>query len=99
MTSRHWERDRKARDQVINEIGIGVVIKTVVVDKGHKNGPEIHEITSTGIIVIYNQRTHKMITKLIATPNQIRRYYREDEIVPNGLIQLARDHHRRGYNR
>ena len=99
MTSRHWEQDREAREQIINEIGIGEVVKTVVVDKGHRNGPEVHEITSTAIIVIYNQRTHKMITKLIARPNQIRRYYREDEIVPNGLIQLARDHQRRGYNR
>lgn len=99
MTSQHWMRDREAREAIIRQIGIGEVIKTVVVDKGHRNGPEIHEVTSTAIIVIYNQRTHKMITKLIARPNQIRRYYRENEIIPNDLIQLARDHQKRGYNR
>ena len=99
MTSRHWERDREAREQIINQIGIGLVIKTVVVDKGHRNGPEIHEITNTGIIIIYNQRTHKMITKLIARPNQIKRYYKENETIPNGLIQLAIDHQKRGFNK
>lgn len=99
MTSRHWEKDREAREAIINQIGIGIVIKTVVMDRGHKNGPEIHEITNTGIVVIYNQRTHKMVTKLIARPNQIKRYYKEDETIPTGLIELAKAHQRMGYNK
>ena len=40
-----------------------------------------------------------MITKLIARPGQIKRYYKEDEIIPEGLIQLAKDHQKRGYNK
>ena len=99
MNSRHWEVEREARERVINQIGVGVVIKSVVVDRGHRNGPEVHKITNTGIILIYNQRTNRMITKLIARPNQIRRYYNETEVVPNYLIELARNHQRAGMNR
>lgn len=99
MNSRHWEMDRAEREAIINMIGVGIVIKTVVVDRGHRNGPEVHKITDTGIVIIYNQRTGRMITKLIARPNQIRRYYKEDETIPEDLIQLAKDHQKRGYNK
>lgn len=43
-----------------------------VVDRGHPNGPEIHSVTDTGIIVVHNQRTGKMVTKLIARPGQVK---------------------------
>lgn len=98
MTSLHYTDDRQAREALIETIGYGKTIKTVVVDRGHKNGPEIHEISDTGIITIFNQRTHKMITKLIARPGQIRRYYKENEIIPRGLLQLAREHQQMAYN-
>lgn len=98
MTSNHWMKDREAREALIEKIGIGQVIKTVVVDKGHKNGPEIHELTSTGIVVIYNKRSHKMITKLIARPGQVRRYYKENEQVPTNVLKIAREHLKMGYN-
>jgi len=98
MNSRHWEADRAEREAIIRAIGIGNVIKTVVVDRGHRNGPEVHKITDTGIVIIYNQRTNRMITKLIARPNQIRRYYRPEEVVPANLLRLAREHQMAGYN-
>lgn len=98
MTSNHWMKDREAREALIKKIGIGQVIKTVVVDKGHKNGPEIHELTNTGIVVIYNKRSHKMITKLIARPGQVRRYYKENEQVPTDVLKIAREHLKMGYN-
>ena len=98
MTSRHWERDRKNRKELIEAIGHGNTIKTVVVDRHHKNGPEIHEISDTGIITIFNQRTRKMITQLIARPGQIKRYFTEGEIIPNGLLELARQHQQLNYN-
>lgn len=98
MTSRHWERDRKNRRVLIETIGEGNVIKTVVVDRHHKNGPEIHEISDTGIITIFNQRTRKMITQLIARPGQIKRYFTDNEVIPNGLLELARNHQRLNYN-
>ena len=37
MTSKHYNRDRVAREKLIREIGIGKEIKTVRVDKGHPN--------------------------------------------------------------
>lgn len=98
MNSKHWRADRQRRSQIIAQIGMGQVIKEVVVDRGHKNGPEIHKITTTGLVVIYNKRTGIMITILIARPNQIKRYYAEDE-VPQNIINLAIEHMKAGYNK
>lgn len=97
MTSRHYTEDRKTREELIQKIGTGFVVNSFVVDKGHKNGPERHEITSTGIIIVYNNRTNKMVTKLIARPNQIRRYYKENK-APKYIIAAALDHQKKGYN-
>lgn len=96
MNSKHWRADRQRRSQIIAQIGFGQVVKEVVVDRGHKNGPEIHKITTTGLVVIYNQRTGIMITILIARPNQIKRYYAENE-APQEIINLAIEHTKAGY--
>lgn len=98
MTSKHYTSDRKNREELIKAIGYGKTIKTAVVDKGHKNGPEIHELSDTGIITIYNQKTKKLITKLIARPGQIARYYARNEIIPAKVMNLARQHQNFGYN-
>lgn len=50
------------------------VIKIAVVNKGHKNGNEIHIVYNNGIIKIYNENTHKFITVLIARIPQVERY-------------------------
>ena len=50
------------------------VLKIAVVDKGHANGNEIHIIYNNGIVKVYNERTHKFITVLIARVPQIERY-------------------------
>lgn len=97
MTSKHWVTDRKHRNEVIKKIGEGKEVKRVVLDKGHKNGAEIHVISSTGIITIYNQRTKKLITKLIARPGQIKRYW-EGKEAPAELLQIARKHQKMNYN-
>ena len=94
MTSRHYNRDRVAREKLIKKIGLGKEIATFTVDKGHPMGAELHTITSTGIIIIRNQKTNKMVTKLIARPNQIKRYGIEDKKV----IEIARKHQSLGYN-
>ena len=75
MTSRHYGKDRKQREEIIkNIIGEGHVIRTMEVDKGHKNGTEIHKLTDTGIIEVYNKATGKLITKLIARCGQAKRF-------------------------
>ena len=94
MTSKHYIDDRKIREELIHKIGLGKEIGTFRVDKGHPNGAELHTITDTGIIIIRNERTHKMVTKLIARPNQIKRYGIEDK----NLIEIARKHQILGYN-
>ena len=47
------------------------VVKIAVVNKGHKNGNEIHVIFNNGIVKVYNERTRKFITVLIARVPQI----------------------------
>lgn len=99
MTSKHYTNDRTAREELIKEIGLGTEIKTVRVDRGHRNGAELHTITTTGIIIIRNERTHKLVTKLIARPNQIKRYFTEEETeIIKRVVQIARIHQEMGYN-
>ena len=50
------------------------VVKIAVVDKGHKNGNEIHIVYNNGIVKIYNANTRRFITVLIARVPQIERY-------------------------
>ncbi len=90
MTSKHYEMDRQAREAIIEKIGYGKVVAEFTIDRGHRNGPEIHKISDTGIITIYNKRSGKLITKLIARPGQIRRYYEVGK-APRNLIQKAID--------
>lgn len=97
MTSVHFTRDRQDRENLIKEIGSGKVVKRVVIDRGHRNGPEIHEVTDNAIVNIYNQKTGKLITKLIARPNQIKRYYEEGK-APKEILNKAYDHMKKGYN-
>ena len=49
------------------------------------------------IIIVYNARTGKMITRLIARVGQVKRYY-EDGKAPKEIIRLARKHTDLGYN-
>ena len=88
MTSKHYKEDRQVREQIIQQIGMGEVVASFRIDRGHKNGAEIHEITSTGIIVVYNERSGKMVTKMVARPGQIRRYYPQGK-APKTLISKA----------
>lgn len=96
----HFTNDRNERiNYIINEIGVGTIIDSFIVDKGHKNGEEIHSITTTGIIIIQNLRTKKLVTMLIARPQQIRRYYEaEGRKAPLQIVELARKHQERGDN-
>lgn len=99
MLSVHYREDRQARENLIRKIGQGRVVDTFIVDKGHPNGAERHEVTDRAIVIIYNARTNKLITKLIARPNQIRRYYEaENRVTPNDILQLAYEHAKKNYN-
>ena len=71
------------------------VLKIAVVNKGHKNGNEIHVIYNNGIIKVYNARTHKFITVLIARAPQIERYKVKVTKTMRKKINL---HIKQGYN-
>jgi hypothetical protein len=95
----HW-KERSNRNEFIEKvIGVGNPIRHFFWDKGHPNGPEIHTITDTGIIIIRNYRTNKLVTQLIARPGQVARYYNSiHETPPEYLMKIAEEHYLSGYN-
>lgn len=71
------------------------VVKIAIVNKGHANGEEIHVIYNNGIIKVYNARTHKFITVLIARVPQVERYKIKVTETMKNKIKL---HVKNGYN-
>lgn len=71
------------------------VLKIAVVDKGHANGSEIHIIYNNGVIKVYNERTRKFITVLIARVPQIERYKIK---VTKTMRNKIESHIAKGYN-
>ena len=71
------------------------VVKIAVVNKGHKNGNEIHLVYNNGIIKIYNANTRKFITVLIARVPQVERYKVK---VTKTMRNKIKSHIKQGYN-
>ena len=71
------------------------VIKIAVVDKGHKNGNEIHIVYNNGVVKVYNENTRKFITVLIARVPQIERYKVK---VTKTMRNKIKSHIAKGYN-
>lgn len=71
------------------------VYKIAIIDKGHKNGQEIHVIYNNGIVKVYNANTHKYITVLIAREAQIERY---NVKLTQTMRNKIRKHIKNGYN-
>lgn len=71
------------------------VIKIALVDKGHKNGREIHVIYNNGIVKIYNANTRRFITVLIARVSQIERYKVK---ITKTMRNKIKSHVKQGYN-
>ena len=71
------------------------VLKIAVVDKGHANGEEIHVIYNNGVVKVYNERTRKFITVLIARVPQIERY---NVKVTKVMRKKINSHIAKGYN-
>ena len=102
MDTMHYKNDKNiAVRQIVIEkyIGYGIDIFSAEVDRGHKNGSEIHIVTDTAIIRIYNTRTRKHVTDLIARPNQIKRVYNsKGQKAPKWLLDIAYENQNRGFN-
>jgi hypothetical protein len=86
-------RVSKANELIAKEHG--TIIECFEVNKGHKNGNEIHVIYNNGIIRIYNVNTKKHITDLIARKAQIERYGVK---VTKCMEKKIKSHINAGYN-
>ena len=71
------------------------VVKIALVDKGHKNGKEVHLVYNNGIVKVYNERTRKFITVLIARVPQIERYKVK---ITKTMRNKIKSHIAKGYN-
>lgn len=104
MVSQHYKDKRNRREYFIKEYlgGGGYIVDGFVVDKGHKDGLEVHSLTDKGVIIIHNLSSGKLITKLIARPQQIIRYYKMTGRNPppeyDNILQLAKWHTSLNYN-
>lgn len=104
MVTKHYKNQRYKREKFIYKHlhDDGHIVDGFVVDKGHKNGLEVHSITDNGIIIIHNLNSGALITKLIARPQQIKRYYestgREPPKEYERILELAKLYQSLGYN-
>lgn len=101
--SKHYNYKRGKRERFIEKYlhGDGNVIDGFIVDKGHKDGPEVHSLTDNGVIIVHNLESGVLITKLLARPEQIKRYYSDDREKPpeyNRVLELAKWHESLNYN-
>ena len=71
------------------------VLKIAVVNKGHKNGNEIHIVYNNGVVKVYNERTRKFITVLIARVPQVERYKVK---ITKTMRKKIESHIAKGYN-
>ncbi len=103
QVSKHYKKSRYKREKFIdNYLNEGHIIDGFIVDKGHPMGVECHSITDNGIIIVHNIESGKLVTKLIARPQQIKRYYeftgRETPPEYEHILEVARQHNIAGYN-
>ena len=87
------ERVAKANELIVAEHG--TVLACFEINKGHKNGTEIHVIYNNGVIRIYNTNTKKHVTDLIARRAQIERYGVK---VTKCMAKKIKKHVANGYN-
>ena len=71
------------------------VLKIAIVNKGHKNGNEVHLVYNNGVVKVYNERTRKFITVLIARVPQVERYKVK---ITKTMRKKIESHIKQGYN-
>lgn len=105
VNTKHFAQDRQVRENLIkNVIGdTNNVICVNVKDRGHVDGEERFELTDKAIIHVYNHRTNRHITDMVARPKQIydrlgTEFDKLDDKIRKEIINLAKEHQRLGYN-
>ena len=71
------------------------VIRIAIVNKGHENGNEVHIVYNNGVVKVYNERTKKFITVLIARVPQVERYKVK---ITKTMRKKIVSHIKQGYN-
>lgn len=96
----HIRRDRINRLEGIDISAEPVEGFIAVVDRGHKNGLEIHAFFSDGTIRIYNYESHRFITVLFARPGQVERIMDDDEYesLPEVILEKCLENMETGKN-
>lgn len=101
----HAREDRKARFNLVKSLDSKPTIDNVfVVDKGHRDGKEIHCVSRKGIIYILNLRKYmtghnSLITVMVARPNQIKRLYNSCNLFADAnILKCAKKHQQLGFN-
>lgn len=105
VNTKHFAQDRQVRDNLIkNVIGdTNNVICVNVKDRGHRDGEERFELTDKAIIKVYNHKTNRHITDMVARPKQIfdrlgSEFDKLDVKTQMKILSLAKEHQRLGYN-
>lgn len=95
--TKHTEERQKrialARQLIISESA--KVIQNTICDTGHDNGLEVHVVYNNGIVFVYNMKSHKLITVLIARAPQIERY---NITITKTMRKKINAHVAQGYN-
>lgn len=92
-TKERQKRIALAKQLIISESA--KVIQNTICDTGHKNGLEVHVVYNNGIVFVYNMKSHKLITVLIARAPQIERY---NVTITKTMGQKIKSHIKQGYN-
>ena len=105
VNTRHFSEDRQVRANLIKNIigDTNRVICVNVLDRGHRDGEERFELTDKAIIKVYNHKTNRHITDMVARPKQIydrlgKEFDKLNQVTKDKILKLAREHQRLGYN-
>lgn len=95
--SAHYRFDRLQREIIIQSVGEGKIIKRVYQQGRNGMGGVVHSISDTGVITIQNFKTQVVVTRMLASPTQVKRMFAHQRI-PKGLLELAKKYESLGYN-
>lgn len=92
----HYKMERRRREKLIQEIGEGTIVSSMIEYSEQSSLTKTYLISDTGIITVVNYSTKKIVTRFIARPNQIKKYYNGEP--PQYLLQIALEHKRHKLN-
>lgn len=92
-TKERQKRIALAKQLIISESA--KVIQYAICDTEHENGLEVHVVYNNGIVFVYNMKSRKLITVLIARAPQIERY---KITITKTMMQKIKSHIKQGYN-